>query len=113
MLKAFYGIATEMSVRWNTQEYYLFFKGVEAERCASFSAALKAGKPTYTTAKASLADGSIMPATNLFYFTYATCPEKCATIFSIPTLPFLVEFYDVYTIGNMNEYFTTTYDVLT
>jgi len=34
------------------------FQGVESERCASFSAALKAGKPIHTPAQPTLADGS-------------------------------------------------------
>jgi len=37
----------------------MFFKGVEAERCASFSAAMQAGKPTHTPAQPTLADGSL------------------------------------------------------
>jgi len=32
-------------------------KGVEAERCASFSAAMKAGKPVITPVQPTLADG--------------------------------------------------------
>jgi len=36
------------------------FKGVESERCASFSAALKAGKPVYTASEPTLADGTFI-----------------------------------------------------
>ena len=40
-------------------------KGVESERCPSFSAALEAGKPVHTAAQPTLADGSFMQ----LYFT--------------------------------------------
>jgi len=43
---------------------FCVFKGVESERCASFYAALKAGKPINTPAQPTLADGSFLPATN-------------------------------------------------
>jgi len=46
----------------------LCFKGVEAERCASFSAALKAGKPVNTPVQPTLADGSFVPATKFISF---------------------------------------------
>jgi len=42
----------------------VLLKGVEAERCASFSSAMKAGKPVHTPAQPTLADGTV-PAINL------------------------------------------------
>ena len=35
----------------------LYGQGVESERCASFTASLEAGKPIYTKASSTLADG--------------------------------------------------------
>ena len=40
---------------------YLLFQGVEPELCPSFTAAIKAGRPTYTHTEASLADGLTVP----------------------------------------------------
>jgi len=42
-------------------------KGVESERCASFSAALEAGRPVHTAAQPTLADGNFVLAANLFH----------------------------------------------
>ena len=41
--------------------YFIFSQGVESERCASFTAALEAGKPVYTKAHSTLADGLYSP----------------------------------------------------
>jgi threonine dehydratase len=48
--------------------------GVESEQCASFSAAMKAGRPVYTKALPTLADGLAVPevGTNAFY-----CAQPC------------------------------------
>ena len=35
----------------------VFFQGVESEKCASFSRSMEAGKPVYTKASSTLADG--------------------------------------------------------
>ena len=40
----------------------IYVQGVESERCASLSEAMKAGKPIYTAAKPTLADGKIYSA---------------------------------------------------
>ena len=39
-------------------------QAVESEMCPSFTAAVKAGKPVYTDAKPSLADGLAVPKVN-------------------------------------------------
>ncbi|XP_064626321.1 L-threonine ammonia-lyase-like [Lineus longissimus] len=45
--------------------------GVESERCASFTASLKAGKPTYTPASPTLADGLAVPMVGVNAFATA------------------------------------------
>jgi threonine dehydratase len=45
-------------------------QGVESERCASFSKALKAGKPVYTPIESTLADGLAVPMVG--YNAFAT-----------------------------------------
>ncbi|KAK6165469.1 hypothetical protein SNE40_022393 [Patella caerulea] len=45
--------------------------GVESERCASFSSALKEGKPVYTKASSSLADGLAVPMVGVNAFITA------------------------------------------
>lgn len=45
--------------------------GVESERCASFSEALKAGKPTWTSASSSIADGLAVPLVGVNAFATA------------------------------------------
>lgn len=39
----------------------LLFQGVESERCPSFKASIEAGKPIYTKACSTLADGLAVP----------------------------------------------------
>jgi len=39
----------------------MVFQGVESERCASFSAAMKAGKPVPVPIQSTLADGLAVP----------------------------------------------------
>ena len=43
----------------------LRLKAAESEMCPSFTAAMKAGKPVYTDAKPSLADGLAVPKVRL------------------------------------------------
>lgn len=45
--------------------------GVESERCASFSAALKVGKPVFTAAQPTLADGLAVPVVGVNAFATA------------------------------------------
>jgi threonine dehydratase len=45
--------------------------GVESERCASFKAAMDAGKPVYTTAEPTLADGLAVPTVGVNAFATA------------------------------------------
>lgn len=53
------------------------FQGVEAERCASFSAALKAGHPVYVKAESTLADGLAVPKVGVnAYATAAPLVDK-------------------------------------
>jgi threonine dehydratase len=47
------------------------FQGVESERCPSFTAALKAGKPVYTPASSTLADGLAVPMIGVNAFATA------------------------------------------
>lgn len=42
-------------------------QGVESERCASFSAALEAGKPVYTGTQATLADGKAICLQQIYF----------------------------------------------
>lgn len=46
--------------------------GVEAERCASFSSAMKAGKPVHTPAQPTLADGLAVPTVGVNAFATAS-----------------------------------------
>lgn len=41
--------------------HHFFFQGVESQRCASFTAARAAGRPTYTPIESTLADGLAVP----------------------------------------------------
>ncbi|ROT85656.1 hypothetical protein C7M84_009725 [Penaeus vannamei] len=55
--------------------------GVEAERCASFSAALKAGHPVYVKAESTLADGLAVPKVGVnAYATAAPLVDKVVTV---------------------------------
>ena len=47
------------------------FQAAESEMCPSFSAAMKAGKPVYTDAQPSLADGLAVPKVSLQYYYWS------------------------------------------
>lgn len=47
------------------------WQGVESERCASFSQAMKAGKPVYVKAESTLADGLAVPKVGVNAFATA------------------------------------------
>lgn len=46
-------------------------QGVESERCASFSAAMKTGRPVYVKAESTLADGLAVPMVGVNAFATA------------------------------------------
>ena len=46
------------------------FQGVESERCASFTASMEAGKPIYTKAHSTLADGKLCLCEARFSIAY-------------------------------------------
>ncbi|XP_069192650.1 uncharacterized protein [Procambarus clarkii] len=55
--------------------------GVEAERCASFSAAMKAGRPVYVKAESTLADGLAVPMVGVNAFATASrLVDKVVTV---------------------------------
>lgn len=55
--------------------------GVESEKCASFSAALAHGRPTYTKAESTLADGLAVPTVGVNAFaTASTLVDKVVTV---------------------------------
>lgn len=55
--------------------------GVESERCASFSEALKHGKPIYTKADSTLADGLAVPKVGgNALATAAPLIDKCVAV---------------------------------
>lgn len=55
--------------------------GAESERCASFSSALKAGKPVYTKADSTLADGLAVPKVGVNSLaTAAPLVDKCVVV---------------------------------
>ncbi|XP_069944264.1 uncharacterized protein [Cherax quadricarinatus] len=55
--------------------------GVESERCASFSAAMKAGKPVYVKAESTLADGLAVPMVGVNAFATASrLVDKIVTV---------------------------------
>lgn len=54
-----------------TDNVLLLVQGVESERCASFSAALKNGRPVYTKAESTLADGLAVPLVGVNAFATA------------------------------------------
>lgn len=49
----------------------IHWQGVESERCASFSQAMKAGKPVYVKAESTLADGLAVPKVGVNAFATA------------------------------------------
>ena len=56
---------------------YNYFQGVESEKCKSFSAAMDAGKPVYTKAESSLADGLAVPTVGVnAFFTAKSLVDK-------------------------------------
>ena len=55
--------------------------GVESERCASFSSALKVGQPIYTKADSTLADGLAVPKVGINSLaTAAPLVDKCVVV---------------------------------
>lgn len=75
------------------------FQGVESERCASFSEAMKAGKPVRTEVSSTIADGEAISSifervTQFFisielYSLHETYTNKCNWVFSglaVPTV---------------------------
>ncbi|XP_071550574.1 uncharacterized protein [Panulirus ornatus] len=55
--------------------------GVESERCASFSAAMKAGRPVYVKAESTLADGLAVPMVGVNAFaTASNLVDKVVTV---------------------------------
>lgn len=55
--------------------------GVESERCASFSSALKIGQPIYTKAESTLADGLAVPRVGINSLaTAAPLVDKCVVV---------------------------------
>ncbi|KAK4015863.1 hypothetical protein OUZ56_030833 [Daphnia magna] len=55
--------------------------GVESERCASFSCALKVGQPIYTKAESTLADGLAVPRVGINSLaTAAPLVDKCVVV---------------------------------